>query len=114
MKSLIKSMARDAETHWGAKAYVSRYHTQSLTVSPDWQKRGVGAALMEEVLNRAKQEAVPVGLEASPAGEKLYRKIGFRKLADFDPGFAQEVNKVAPNLLEEGGGLYVWEPTGFR
>ena len=113
MKSFIKLAARDAETHWGAKAYASRYHTQSLTVSPDWQKRGVGAALMEEVLSRAKQEAVPVGLEASPAGEKLYKKIGFRKLADFDPGFAQEVGGVAPNLFEEGGGLYVWEPTGF-
>jgi ribosomal protein S18 acetylase RimI-like enzyme len=110
MESFIISAARDAETHWGAKAYASRYHVQSLTISPDWQRRGMGAALMEEVLSKAKQEAVPIGLEASPVGEKLYRKMGFRKLADFDPVFEE----IVPNLLEEGGGLYVWEPTGFR
>jgi len=49
-----------------------------LAVSPKFQRRGVGAALMAWGLNVASEEEIPVVLEASKAGTGLYAKMGFK------------------------------------
>lgn len=56
------------------EVYVTR-----IEVHPDWQNRGIGAAVMRDVLQQAKEEGRAVSLhvfEINPA-RKLYQSLGF-------------------------------------
>jgi GNAT superfamily N-acetyltransferase len=102
----------DTKTYWSNPLYENRWQAQTVIVAPKWQGNGIGKMLMNEVIKRAKAEnearreidgeqAVPVviGLQSSPAGEFMYRKVGFRLLGRFQdsqPG--------------EAGGSQIWEP----
>lgn len=54
---------------------VSNAYVSAVAVRPDWQRRGVGRALMERLL--AGREGVKFVLRTSPEGEPLYRSLGF-------------------------------------
>jgi GNAT superfamily N-acetyltransferase len=71
---------------------------QDLVVSEEWQGKGIGGRLMNEVVKRAKNQGVVVGLEASPAGEGLYRKLGFEMLGRYSGRVEKE---------EAGGGVMI-------
>lgn len=47
---------------------------------------GVGKKLCAAVTQKAEEEGVVVGLEASAMGEWLYRSVGFELLKRFDTG----------------------------
>lgn len=79
--------------------YQDRWHVQSLVVSSQYQRRGLGRMLMNEVLTRAQADGVVVGLEASEDGEKLYRSLGFELRGRF-----------SMNLGTEVGGVMMWSP----
>lgn len=50
----------------------------NLGVRPDLQGRGIGTALTRELCRiAAEQGALGIALNATPAGEKVYRKLGF-------------------------------------
>jgi GNAT superfamily N-acetyltransferase len=49
----------------------------TLAVSPLYQRQGIGGALMDWGLQRAKKERVPVYLEATESGQGLYVQKGF-------------------------------------
>ncbi|GAA5878895.1 hypothetical protein JCM3774_004363 [Rhodotorula dairenensis] len=53
------------------------YHLEILAVAPEAQRKGIGRALLEDVLAKADRENLPVYLEAS-AGEFLARFCGNR------------------------------------
>ncbi|KAF8246734.1 acyl-CoA N-acyltransferase [Wilcoxina mikolae CBS 423.85] len=95
----------DQGTYWLEGKFENRYHAQTVVVSLGHQRRGVGRKLMEVVLDRARDEGVAVGLEASPEGERLYKALGFRLKEEFR-------NKIEGE--EEGGGVFVWEPPGWE
>ena len=65
-------------------------HLLNLSVAADWQRRGHGSALLDEVMRIARQHhAEHVFLEVRPsnAGAKaLYRRFGFRQVA-VRPGY---------------------------
>jgi ribosomal protein S18 acetylase RimI-like enzyme len=49
-----------------------------LGTRPEWQSRGLGSALLREVLERCDREGRPAYLEASSEGnQRLYRRHGF-------------------------------------
>lgn len=79
--------------------YQDRWHVQSLVVSSQYQRRGLGRILMNEVLRRAQDDGVVVGLEASEDGEKLYRSLGFELRGRFSMILGEEV-----------GGIMMWSP----
>jgi ribosomal protein S18 acetylase RimI-like enzyme len=91
----------------GREERVNRWHAQSVVVLPEWQGRGIGKRLMAEVLRRAERDGVMVGLESSPKGEGLYRKLGFELLGRF-------TNEV--DALEgcDKGGVMAWYPKGWK
>lgn len=79
------------------------WHLDSLTVSPNHQRKGVGAMLVSWGLDRCREEAqngksLPAALIASPAGRYLYAKMDFKVIAWKGEG-----------MNMEGGGVMVWD-----
>lgn len=58
---------------------LDRWHLDGLAVDPAYQRRGIGRKLMEWGMERAKEEGVPITLTSTPAGQRLYQKLGFRE-----------------------------------
>ena len=73
------------EPHW---------YTMVVGVDPAFQGRGYGKALLDPVLNRARDTGMPVYLEtAQPNNVAFYQKLGFRLLRE---------------LVEPSSGLKMW------
>ncbi|KAA8650288.1 hypothetical protein EYZ11_001347 [Aspergillus tanneri] len=53
------------------------WYLSALAVHPTRQRHGIGQMLVEWGMQQAHKEKVPVGLEASIKGTKLYEKLGF-------------------------------------
>ena len=47
-------------------------------VAPDWRRQGIATRLMAEVVQRQEAAGRVPGLDATPDGRKVYRRIGFR------------------------------------
>lgn len=84
------------------KMYPNRYHCRSFVVRPDYQRRGIGSKIMRIVMDMAKREKVPLVLEATAEGEKLYSHLGFRLVSRFQ--------LTIFNTDKEAGGLMAYEP----
>ncbi|KAK2801316.1 hypothetical protein FQN51_005416 [Onygenales sp. PD_10] len=52
-----------------------------LGIHPGYQRRGIGALLVNWGIERAQAEHIPAGLESSVMGSGLYQKFGFRLLS---------------------------------
>jgi ribosomal protein S18 acetylase RimI-like enzyme len=64
------------EPHW---------YLQLLGTHPDWQRQGLGAALMNAMFERADADGVPCFLETETlVNVAYYRRHGFEVIADFD------------------------------
>ncbi|OWP02306.1 hypothetical protein B2J93_1268 [Marssonina coronariae] len=99
-----RMLAEEGSLHWEDRLdRRNRWHAQSVVVLEDFQRRGVGRKLMAEILERADSEGVVVGLEASAAGEPMYRRLGFELLARFS----------GENVFEDrAGGVMLRKPRG--
>lgn len=101
--AFMKSAKHDEQLYWESPEmkikYLSRWHAQSVVVSSSYHRQGIGRRLMEEVLRRAQDEGVVVGLEASEDGEKLYQKLGFELRGPF-----------SMNIGLPTGGIMMWTP----
>jgi GNAT superfamily N-acetyltransferase len=63
------------------------YYLPFVGVAPEWQGRGLGAALLKPVLDRCDQEGMPAYLEASsPRNRALYERHGFAVTQEFHLG----------------------------
>jgi GNAT superfamily N-acetyltransferase len=63
------------------------YYLPIIGVDPQWQGRGLGAALLAPVLDRCDRERVPAFLEASsPRSRALYERHRFSVLEEFKLG----------------------------
>lgn len=101
-KIFSASGAADKKRYWADHPErANRWQAQSVIVSPKWQGKGIGRLIMEEALKKAREETVIMGLQASPAGEKLYRKVGFELLGDYSYRIGGDV----------GGGVMIWYPS---
>ncbi|KAI9660536.1 MAG: hypothetical protein M1821_009887 [Bathelium mastoideum] len=85
-----------------APLVAEHWHTLVLGVAPQYRRRGAGRLLLDWGLQRAREEGVPVLLEATPQGVPLYEKAGFKRVlavrARQFPSF------VSTNMI--------WEPEG--
>lgn len=63
------------------------YYLPFIGVDPDWQGRGLGAALLAPVLQRCDRDRLPAFLEAStPRNRALYERHGFEVTEEFSLG----------------------------
>lgn len=103
LDAFMKSAKHDEQLYWESPEmkikYSNRWHAQSVVVSPSYHRQGIGRRLMQEVLRRAQDEGVVVGLEASEDGEKLYQKMGFELRGLF-----------SMNIGLPAGGIMMWTP----
>lgn len=69
------------------------YYLPVVGVDPDWQGRGIGAAVMQPILQRCDSEGMPAYLEATtPRNRALYERHGFAVTEEF------KLAKVGPPL----------------
>ncbi len=62
----------------------SHWYLSIIGILPGFQNRGLGAALVEPVLERTDALGVPVYLETfSERNQSFYRRLGFRPAAEF-------------------------------
>jgi GNAT superfamily N-acetyltransferase len=67
------------------------FHVVDMAVLPEHQRRGLGDAVLEALLNRVRSAAPPgawVSLLADPPGRRLYAKHGFTETAPGSVGMA--------------------------
>lgn len=76
----------------------------------EYQGRGAGKLLMREVQRRAEEDGVVIGLEASIAGEWMYRSVGFELRSRFDKEF--QVDLVGEPA--DKGGIMLWTPKSLK
>ncbi|KAL7272553.1 hypothetical protein RUND412_004634 [Rhizina undulata] len=90
--------------------YFERWHLKILAVDRHWWRNGIGEALLEWGQGVARIEDIPVVLEASAMGKKLYLKKGFQGIAKEDPlgeFFWMSLMRWTPPGWEERHGLKV-------
>lgn len=74
------------EKFMGQNGIDEMWYLKTLAVHPGFQRRGVGAILLDWGLNHARERGEKVYLEASESGKGLYLKKGFKELGDLVPG----------------------------
>ncbi|KAI9810760.1 MAG: hypothetical protein M1827_006098 [Pycnora praestabilis] len=74
-----------------------------LAIAPSFGRRGIGKQLLDWGLDIATKEDVPVALLASPKGQGLYLKNGFRIVG---------YNEWAADNIKEP--VMLWEPKGLK
>jgi predicted N-acetyltransferase YhbS len=60
------------------------YYLNILSVDFRFQRRGIGMLLLQEGISEGRKKRLPICLEASSAGERLYTKAGFQKVGDWE------------------------------
>lgn len=83
-----------------------------IVTHPDFERRGIGGMLMEWGLNRSREDDIPCVLEASPVGENLYLRKGFKIVAPIK--VTETLTNNAMIWLPGGGtdweSMIVWTP----
>jgi len=74
-----------------------------LGVDPKYQRRGIGAKLVEHGFSIAREGGLPIALEASVAGKGLYSKLGFKT-----------IQKTRIRSLSEEIVTMLWEPESLK
>jgi len=80
----VRARFKAARQNWLAHKTVIT--VESLAVSPAFQGRGIGSALLQVAMDLADKQSIPLWLEATPAGHALYLSRGWREVEamDFD------------------------------
>jgi ribosomal protein S18 acetylase RimI-like enzyme len=79
IKSVVRIVKSEAHVHYNFRKYPRYCHLYMIGVSPEAQGKGLASALMNPVIERMKEESIPVFLEtANPRNVDIYKKKGFK------------------------------------
>lgn len=76
-EALVGPLWDAREKMWNKKKYV---YCHVIAVRPEYQRKGIGKLLTEFGIRVAQQAGLPIYLESSEVGQRLYEKMGFRYL----------------------------------
>jgi GNAT superfamily N-acetyltransferase len=105
-EKLVSPLWEAREKLWLDQRYL---YCHVVAVHPDYQRKGIGQMLMHFGLGVARSANLPVYIESSRDGTRLYEKIGCRRLKN--PPRQEQVEK---EMDRSGGGentdlaLFVW------
>jgi predicted N-acetyltransferase YhbS len=102
METLVREEKRIFGPEWGPKRLI----LESLSVVPEYHRRGVGKALMEIGFKMAREENVPITITSSVLGKYLYDSLGFKTLDYIECGIEGQDEKVGVTAM-------VWTPEGW-
>jgi ribosomal protein S18 acetylase RimI-like enzyme len=74
-----------------------RLHLHHIGVKPEFQNQGLGKRLTQESLKFAKEKEYQIKLEVHQSNKKaikLYKKLGFTFLGDYDVYIVRDVNSI--------------------
>ena len=80
------------------------WRLSNICVDPNFQRRGIGALLIQWGKEQAAREECPIGLSASEQGESLYLSEGFRLY-----GTIRIEGCPIENIP-----VFLWEPPGME
>ncbi|KAL1801685.1 hypothetical protein ACET3X_002027 [Alternaria dauci] len=104
-EGLVKPLWEMREKLWLNERYI---YCHVMAVHPDHQRKGVGELLFKHGTNIAQQTGLPVYIESSKEGVRLYEKMGSRKLKE-QLVTSEKTNGASGN---PDCPLYVWLPEG--
>ncbi|KAI2486703.1 Acetyltransferase [Pyrenophora tritici-repentis] len=98
-ESFVMPLWNMREKLWVNERYV---YCHVMAVHPDFQKRGIGELMFKFGTAIAQQAKLPLYIESSADGRRLYEKMGCNKL------------EVKESLVDDGqeAPLFVWMPEG--
>jgi len=71
----------------------------NIATLPTYSRQGAGTKLLEWGLNQANIGHLTITLSASPAGYKLYKRLGFRQVGDVYVKLEEEMESVEQPLM---------------
>ncbi|CAN9301880.1 unnamed protein product [Alternaria alternata] len=104
-EALVKPLWDTREKLWLNERYI---YCHVMAVHPDYQRKGIGELLFKRGITIAQQTGLPMYIESSKEGVKLYERMGSRKLKE-KLVKSNETNDAGEN---EECPLYVWLPEG--
>lgn len=76
-EQLISPLWEARERLWHRERYI---YCHVVAVHPEYQRQGIGQTLVDYGISVAKQTHLPIYIESSRDGRRLYEKLGCRKL----------------------------------
>jgi predicted N-acetyltransferase YhbS len=73
----------NANKHLGEGKVEETWYLKTLAVSPKFQRKGVGTALVKWGMERARLNGERLYVDASYVGKPLYLKLGFNEVGGF-------------------------------
>ncbi|CAI9637391.1 acyl-n-acyltransferase [Alternaria burnsii] len=104
-EALVKPLWDTREKLWLNERYI---YCHVMAVHPDYQRKGIGELLFKRETTISQQTGLPMYIESSKEGVKLYERMGSRRLKE-KLVKSNETNGAGEN---EECPLYVWLPEG--
>ncbi|KAF2137611.1 uncharacterized protein K452DRAFT_291428 [Aplosporella prunicola CBS 121167] len=79
---VVTKYMHDAKEKFMGKGNNNFWYLFSICVSPDYQRKGIGAILMQWGMDQADKDGLPIYLESTPAGYSLYKKMGLETIGE--------------------------------
>ena len=77
-KAVLKRVEAMMDESFPSSDFPELWYLSTLAVLPEYQRRGIGRQLVTWGVQQGEKEGVPIALEASPDGKRLYEKCGFQ------------------------------------
>lgn len=108
-EALINPLWEAREKLWLNERYI---YCHVMAVHPEYQRRGIGELIFKFGTSIAEQTALPVYVESSKEGVKLYEKVGCRRLKETLKLPSEETPSGAADGTKEDQDhpLFVWLP----
>lgn len=108
-EALIMPLWNVRERLWLNERYL---YCHLIAVHPDFQRMGVGALLFDFGTEISRQTGLPIYIESSKDGLRLYEKMGCRRLKQRPMHIAQDakVELVGKDAEDGEAVLFVWFP----